>query len=93
MVAVLVHDPSVLEDPALVDAVASATRLASRNAELQAEIRGRVAELQASRRRLVGAGEAERRRLAQRVSEGPVRRLDELFGSLGLDGLDDQQLK
>ena len=40
VVAVLVHDPSVLDDPALVDAVASATRLASRNAELQAEIQG-----------------------------------------------------
>ena len=83
VVAVLVHDPSVMDDPALVDAVASATRLASRNAELQAEIRGQVAELRASRRRLVGAGEAERRRLAQRLSRGAMRGLDDLFESLG----------
>ncbi len=86
VVAVLVHDPSVLDDPALVDAVASATRLASRNAELQAEIRSQVAELHASRRRLLGAGDAERLRLAQRLSDGAVRRLDELFGSLSPTG-------
>ena len=85
-VAVLVHDPSVLDDPALVDAVASAARLASRHAELQAEIRGQLGELRASRRRLVGAGDAERRRLAQRLSDGALRRLDALGAELGSTG-------
>ncbi len=86
VVAVLVHDPSVLDDAALVDAVASATRLASHNAKLQAEIQGQVNELRASRRRLVGAGDAERRRLAQRLNGGAVRRLDALFRSLDATG-------
>ena len=82
MVAVLVHDPAVLDDPALVDAVASAARLASRNAELQAASQGQLTELRASRRRLVGAGDAERRRLAQRLDGGALGRLDDLSTAL-----------
>src|SRR6266540_2483624 len=48
-VAVLVHDPAVLEDPGLLEAVTSAARLAAANARLQAEVRARVVELAASR--------------------------------------------
>jgi signal transduction histidine kinase len=81
-VAVLVHDPAVLADPALVDAVASAAHLASRNAELQAEVRNQLVELRASRRRIIGAGDSERRRLERRLTEGALRRLDELDGTL-----------
>ena len=90
VVAVLVHDPAVLDDPALVDAVASAARLASRNVELQAEVRGRLAELRASRRRLLDAGEAEGRRLSQRLNDGALRRLESLGDDLGtaMAGLD-----
>src|SRR6266508_426304 len=67
-VAVLVHDPAVLEDPGLLEAVTSAARLAAANARLQAEVRARVVELAASRRRILAARDEERRRLERRVA-------------------------
>jgi signal transduction histidine kinase len=76
--AALVHDRAVLDDPALVEAVAAAARLAASNARLQAEVRAQVAELQDSRRRLVAASDEERRRLEQRLDEGAARRLASL---------------
>src|SRR4029450_1202104 len=42
-VAVLVHDPAVLEDPGLLEAVTAAAQLAAANARLRAEGRGRGA--------------------------------------------------
>jgi signal transduction histidine kinase len=77
-IAALVHDPAVLDDPGLRDAVASAARLAAANARLQAEVRGQVAELRASRRRLVQAGDEERMRLEGRLHEGTEQRLEHL---------------
>ena len=74
-VAVLVHDEAVLEDQALVEAVASAARLAVSNARLQAEVRARVLELAASRRRIVDAADMQRRRLGRELHEGAERRL------------------
>ncbi len=74
-VAVLVHDPVVLDDPGLVEAVTAAARLAASNARLQAEVRAQVSELQESRRRLVRAGDEERRRLEERLREGAEQRL------------------
>src|SRR5829696_3506196 len=44
-VAVLVHDPVILSDARVVEAVAAATRLAAANAQLQAEVRGQLAEI------------------------------------------------
>jgi signal transduction histidine kinase len=81
-VAALVHDPAVLEDPALLDAVASAARLEAANSRLQAEVRTRLAELGASRRRLLQAGDDERRRLERRLRDGAERRLDALAAVL-----------
>jgi signal transduction histidine kinase len=81
-VAVLVHDPAVLDDPGLADAVAAAARLAAVNARLQADVRAQVAELEASRRRLVEAADAERRRLEARLREGAARRLAALDSRL-----------
>ncbi len=81
-VAVLVHDPAVLDDPGLVDAVAAATRLAAANARLQADVQAQVTELEASRRRLLEAADAERRRLEARLREGAARRLEELEARL-----------
>jgi signal transduction histidine kinase len=74
-VAVLVHDPAVLEDTPLVEAVASAARIALSNARLQAEVRARVVELAASRRRIVEAADAQRRRLERELREGAEQRL------------------
>jgi signal transduction histidine kinase len=88
-VAVLVHDPAVLDDPGLVEAVGRAARLAASNARLQAEVQAQVVELRASRLRLVRAGDEERRRLEQRLREGAARRLAALGPELERAGAAD----
>jgi signal transduction histidine kinase len=82
--AVLVHDPAVLGDPGLVEAVSSAAGLAAANARLQAEVRARLAEIAASRRRILEAGDEERGRLERQLREGAQRRLGELAQTLRL---------
>ena len=86
--AVLLHDASVLDDPAVVEAVDAATRMGAANARLQAEVRAQLAEVHASRRRLVRAGDEQRQRLEERLREGAERRLTELRGALELAGGD-----
>jgi len=81
-VAALVHDPAVLDDPALVEGVSAAARLAAVNVRLQAEVRAQLAELHSSRRRLLEAGDQERRGLERRLREGAERRLLELAATL-----------
>jgi signal transduction histidine kinase len=81
-VAALVHDPAVLEDPGLLEAVTSAAQLAAANARLQAEVQARVMELEASRRRILAARDEERQRLEHRLREGAERRLGELADTL-----------
>ena len=81
-VAALVHDSAVLDDPGLLEAVASAARLGASNARLQAEVQARVVELTASRRRILEAGDEERRRLERRLHDGAERRLLELAQTL-----------
>lgn len=81
-IAVLVHDPAVLDDPGLTDALATAARLAASNARLQADVRAQLDELRASRRRLVHAGDEERRRLERRLHDTVQRRLTELAHEL-----------
>ena len=76
--AVLVHDAAILNEPALVESVAAATRLSTANAELQAVVRDQLAELSASRRRLVSAADEERRRLDDRLRDGAERHLRQL---------------
>src|SRR5204863_8717046 len=80
--AVLLHDASVLDDPAVVEAVDAATRMGAANARLQAEVRAQLAEVHASRRRLVRAGDEQRQRLEERLREGAERRLTELRAAL-----------
>jgi signal transduction histidine kinase len=74
-VAVLVHDRAVLDDPALVEAVAATARIAVGNVQLQAEVQGRVEQLAASRRRIVEAADAQRRRLERELHDGVEERL------------------
>jgi signal transduction histidine kinase len=81
-VAAIVHDPSVLGDPGLADAVASAAVLAAANAGLQAELQRRIAELVASRRRILEAADEERQHLERRLRDGAERRLEGLAGIL-----------
>jgi signal transduction histidine kinase len=81
-VAALVHDPAVLADPGLLEAVTSAAQLAAANARLRAEVQARVEELAASRRRILAARDEERRRLERRLHEGAEARLGELAVTL-----------
>jgi signal transduction histidine kinase len=81
-VAALVHDPTVLEDPGLVEAVTSAAQLAAANTRLRAEVQARVEELAASRRRILEARDEERRRLERRLHDGAEARLGELAATL-----------
>ena len=80
--AVIVHHASLLDDPALVEAIGTATRLASVNARRQAEVQAQVMALDASRRRLVTAGDEEHRRLEVRLRNGAERRLEALASRL-----------
>jgi signal transduction histidine kinase len=81
-VAVLIHDPAVLDDPGLVGGVAAAAGLAAANIRLRAAVQARVAELRESRRRLLDAGDRERERLGQRLRDGAELRLAELGTAL-----------
>jgi signal transduction histidine kinase len=80
--AVLVHDPAVLGDPGLVDALSSAARLAAANARLRAEVRARMVDIAASRRRILEAGDEERGRLERRLRDGAQQRLSQVADSL-----------
>lgn len=89
-VAVLVHDPVVLADAQLLDAVAAAARLVARNDQLRADVEARVADLEDSRRRLVAAADGERGRLADRLAEGAEHKLAALAeGLAGVTSDDD----
>lgn len=81
--AVLLHDPAVLADQGLVDAVESAAKLAAANVRLRADVRARLVELAESRRRIIAAGDEERDRLERRLSDGAQRRLEVLGRTLG----------
>jgi signal transduction histidine kinase len=73
--AVLIHDPAVLGDRALVESVAAAAGLAVSNVRLQAEIQDRVAELEASQRRILVAEDRQRLRLERALTDGALARL------------------
>ncbi len=83
-VAAIVHDPLVLEDPDLVDAVGAAAALALETGRLDAELRARVEELRESRARLLAVGLAERRRMERNLHDGAQQRLVSLALDLRL---------
>jgi signal transduction histidine kinase len=71
-VAVLVHDPALLDNAPLLEAVTAAAGLALDNQRLTAEA---LAEIRASRARIVAASDAERRRLERDLHDGAQQRL------------------
>jgi signal transduction histidine kinase len=83
-VAALVHDPALLDEPELLDAVTAAAGIALENARLQAELRARLEELRGSRARIVDAGQTERKRLERNLHDGAQQRLIALSLELGL---------
>jgi signal transduction histidine kinase len=84
-VAVLVHDPALLDEPALVESVRAAAALVLENERLAAEVRSQLAEVRASRGRIVAAADAERRRIERNLHDGAQQRLVTLSVALALD--------
>ena len=85
-VAVLVHDPALLDEPALVESVRAAAALVLENERLAAEVRSQLAEVRASRGRIVAAADDERRRIERDLHDGAQQRLVSLSVALGLEG-------
>ena len=74
-VAAIAYDPSLLEDPVLIDAAAAAAGLALENARLHAETRAQLQQVRESRRRLVSVADEERRRIERNLHDGAQQRL------------------
>jgi signal transduction histidine kinase len=74
-VAVVVHDPALAERSELLEAAATAARLALDNARLYAEVRAQLGEVRASRQRIAAAADMERQRLERDLHDGAQQRL------------------
>jgi signal transduction histidine kinase len=83
-VAALVHDVSLREEPALLEAVTAAAGFALENERLHAELRARLEELKGSRARIIEAAQTERQRLERDLHDGAQQRLVALSLELGL---------
>ena len=84
-IAALVHDPALLDEPALVESVRATAGLVLENERLAAEVRSQLAEVRASRGRIVTATDAERRRIERDLHDGAQQRLVTLSVALGLE--------
>ena len=84
LVAILIHDAQLLDEPELIEAVGGAAALALEKERLDAELRAKVAELRESRARMVAFGLAERRRLERDLHDGAQQRLVSLALDLRL---------
>jgi len=74
-VAALLHDPSVEDEPKLLEAVTAAAGIAIENGRLHADLRARLEELRGSRARIVAAAQKERQRLERNLHDGAQQRL------------------
>jgi len=83
-IAGLIFDPTLNEEPELVNAVSSAAALALDNERLQAQLRARIGELEESRARVLDAELAERRRLERDLHDGAQQRFVSLSLTLAL---------
>jgi signal transduction histidine kinase len=84
VVAALVYDRSLDDDPELIEAVGGAATIALENRQLQIQAEDRLAEVQASRGRIIAAGDAERRRIERNLHDGAQQRLVTLALQLSL---------
>jgi signal transduction histidine kinase len=85
-VAVLMHDPSLGDEPELLAAVTAGAAIALEHGRLHAELRARLGELRGSRARVIEAGQKERQRLERNLHDGAQQRLIALSLDLGLLG-------
>jgi signal transduction histidine kinase len=84
LIAALVHDPALDDEPELVASAGAAAGLALENERLQADLRARLEELRASRTRIVEAAQDERRRIERDLHDGTQQRLVSIAMTLGL---------
>ena len=75
LVAALLHDSSLQDEPELLAAVTAAAGIAVENGRLEAELRARLEELKGSRARVIEAGQKERQRLERNLHDGAQQRL------------------
>ena len=73
--AAFAHDPTLSEEPRLVQAAGAAAHMALENVRLQAEVRAQLVEVEESRARIVAAGGEERRRIERDLHDGAQQRL------------------
>jgi signal transduction histidine kinase len=74
-VAILLHDPRLLERPNLLHGIVRAATLSIEIARWRVEVRLQLQEVDASRARIVEAGYEERRRLERDLHDGAQQRL------------------
>ncbi|MEZ0239696.1 MAG: sensor histidine kinase, partial [Chloroflexota bacterium] len=79
----IVHDPVLLEDAALLDATQAAVAFESENVRLGAEVARQLEEVRASRQRIVQAADSERRRVERDLHDGAQQRLIGLAMEVG----------
>jgi signal transduction histidine kinase len=84
VLAALVHDPALLDEPALVESVRATAGLVLENERLAAEGRAQLAQVRASRARLVAATDEERRRIERDLHDGAQQRLVAVCVAIGL---------
>jgi signal transduction histidine kinase len=84
LVAALVHDSRLVDQPGLLQEVLDAARIAVENEQLQAEVRAQLEELRVSRVRIVETADAERRRLERDLHDGAQQSLLALWYDLRL---------
>ena len=73
--ALVVHDPALDDDPALIASGIALTTLVMHNERLGHEVDRQLAEVRASRARIVQAGDEERRRIERDLHDGVQQRL------------------
>ena len=74
-VALVLHDPALLNEPDLARALGSAAKLSVENEALRAEAMAQLHALQASRARIVETADGARRRLERDLHDGAQQRL------------------
>jgi signal transduction histidine kinase len=75
LLALVLHDPALVDEPELARSLGSAAKLSVENEALHAEALAQLHELRASRTRIVEAADATRRRLERNLHDGAQQRL------------------
>jgi signal transduction histidine kinase len=84
LIAVISHDPALIDPNGLVQAIGAAARVAIDNERLQAELLAQLAELRSSQVRIVQTGDAERRRLERNLHDAAQQTVLALSYDVGL---------